>query len=85
MCTDCQMVWSCNFCVHISKLNWLYSVNFINSYDEYIVWAYDFALPGASVGVGEIIELLKQDKKLVGRSVLHVKGYVVTNSVYIHK
>ena len=76
-----KRVWCCKFHVHINKLNWLYTIKF-NSHDKNIVWASDFILPNISVGVGETIEPLKELNKLVGRSVLLIKGDVVINSVY---
>ena len=47
--------------------------------------ASDFLLPSVSVVVGETIELLKEDKELVGRSVVLVKGYTDTESVLTQK
>ena len=53
-------------------------------YYNYILWPSDFVLPDISVGVGEkITEPLKEDKRFVGRSVLFIKGDVVTNFVSI--
>ena len=83
MCTTCQDIWCCNFCVHINRLNWLYYIIKFNSYNKYIVWVSDFVLPSVSIGVGKTIEPLKEDNKLVGRSVLLIKWDVVTNSVSI--
>ena len=49
---------------------------------QFIEWVSDFVLPVVSFGVGETIELLKEDKELVGRSVLLVKSDEVWNSVF---
>ena len=44
-------------------------------------WLQHFVLPCVSVGVGETIEPLEEDKKITGRDVLLVKGYEVLDSL----
>ena len=47
------------------------------------LWVSDFVLPIVSVGVSEIIEPLKEDKELAGRSLLLVERDGDTNFVSI--
>ena len=58
--------------------------NLLRNYYLFInLWVSDFVLPIVSVGVSEIIEPLKEDKELAGRSLLLVERDGDTNFVSI--
>ena len=44
---------------------------------------FDFILPIVSVGIGEVVDSLKEGEKLVGGLALLIKGVVVKDSVSI--
>ena len=82
MCTTFQNGWTCNFYVNINKLHWLYFINLINLWQVYCI-NFDFILPIVSVGIGEVVDSLKEGEKLVGGIALLINGDVVKDSVSI--